>query len=331
MLVLEGPDCCGKTTVAKVLRDNLPGWSYRWHTRPPKDVGCYPYHTWFIADSHPRVVVDRAHWSGYVYGRVYGDQCQLTPQQWRCEELALMSRGTRVLLMIDESENIIKRWSERELYPPDKVPEICAGYNSLYNGWVSNDYKTRLFRRAYDLRDLVTAENRPTRMLTELITTAKMEAEMCSHLLPPSLGFGNPRPKFVVIGEQPGFTMEPKTPDDLPPQMPFDRGPASDYLWGAFDEIGLRWWEGYYTNASAFADGEQLGNYISSLQPEQVLTLGRRAELLRLESVEHTLTRDGLLWGNVDHPSYVLRFRSKSRDQWVAQIGAHLDQYCGAK
>src|SRR5437016_14437090 len=100
MLILEGSDCVGKTSVAKTLLDLLPGCAYKHHTKPP--VHPYNYFGWFLAHTGPRVIVDRLHWSEYAYGTVYRHGSQLTDHQWKYLELACLSRRATIITLIDD-------------------------------------------------------------------------------------------------------------------------------------------------------------------------------------------------------------------------------------
>jgi hypothetical protein len=322
VIILEGCDRTGKTTVAKALRSLLPGWSYRHHTVPPAGLTCYEYHLQFLADSHARVIVDRLHWSDYAYRKVYGGD-QMTLHRWRCIELAAMSRNATVLLMTDTIANITSRWTEREMYT-GRVAALWDAYVGLDEK--SSQRKSMLPSVGWELSELVSGDGAPTKHLVEI---AQLERERCAiDLLPASLGYGNPKPEFLVLGEAPGGVAEGHAP-----QLPWDTGPSSELLWRALDQIELQWWRGYYTNASAFATPQDFAKYYDLLgRPQSVLCLGQIAGnfFTAAKKNEHWPCSSSPIFRAVaHHPAYVRRFHHDEFDSWVKdQIEPTLKYYC---
>ncbi len=324
MIILEGPDCCGKGTVAKALKSLLRGWSYRHHTKPPVEDS-YSYFSWFLADSQPAVVVDRFHYSEPIYGEVYRHGANFTPHEWRLLELSLMSRNTIVLHMTDTFGNIASRWkTEREMFSLDPIRNVVEMYEKLMSGaTIGAGFKTYLPRASFRLPELVEEDGQPTDLLKHIAIRACDQTNKAYHLYTPSIGMGSPYAKFMLIGEEPG-NPDPKS---LRPQVPFDFGHSADVLWPYFDEIGLRWWEGYYTNASAFKSWAEFDKYIQLFpEVELVLTLGKRAQDLVFEGINGSGNPYRLR--NVSHPSYLRRLSSEHQAHWRALLKQHLNVYC---
>jgi thymidylate kinase len=221
LIILEGCDRVGKSTVAHALRKLLPGWSYRHHTKPPCDV--YDYFSRFLADAHPRIIVDRCHWSNYTYGHVYGDQSQLSNHQWRLIELMMLSRGSVVLHMTDDIENIKSRWAADEMYKMDEEKFGCIldRYHALASDYA--DKRSYLPKMTLTLPDLINLKtNKPTELLHAIASANSAQATALSTWFPPSLGCGyTGQGGFLVIGEAPS---EDKFAN---PQVPLDFGPGA--------------------------------------------------------------------------------------------------------
>lgn len=328
MILWEGPDRCGKTTAALAVRSLLPGWSYRHHTNPQK-IGlqeAYPYHLWGIADGHARMSLDRLHWSDYAYGLTYRKGHSYTPHKWRMLELALLSRACIVAVMLDNPKNIIARWSADEMFEASKVPEIYRRYKELM--MQDSQLVSKLPCTSFNLTDLfhdIPICEKPTDQFLAFLLNADDAASHALSTLPPSVGCGSLWPKFMVVGETPGDAFK----GELAPGLPWDRGKAAEWLWRAFDEIGLWWWQGYYTNATAFTGPSGFAYYINNIvTPKVILCLGGRAYQLA-KKAKYDLRGD-LTVVAVDHPMYIRRFHHGKFDEWRDELKSALGNWCDA-
>ncbi len=278
-----------------------------------------------MADTHPRVVVDRHYWSGLAYGTAYGNGKEITDHQWRCLELAHKSRGTTVLLLTDAPDAIRSRWTAEEMYAPDKIEALVKQYDDIY--FARSDPKTHLVRIRYNLNALI-QNDKPTDALLGIVEREIDQSLLAERLLPASLGLGGPKPKFVVLGESsgPGLIDRPS----LTASFPLDRGKTAEWLWQALDQIDLRWWEGYYTNASYFATPASFATYLNEALhgPQTVLCLGTKAFGLAQQAVQSNLLWKATACWKVDHPSYVRRFSHHNFDAWADQIYSALKEHC---
>lgn len=321
MILLEGSDRVGKGTVAKALRSLLPNWSYRHHTKPPVDS--YTYFSWFLADTHANVVVDRLHWSDYAYGHTYCGGMALTEHQWRLIELALMSRQTIVLHMTDDAAGIKSRWGKDEMYDVGPLNQLLDRYHSLAER-CSTPYSRLpvVTAKLPQLVDLSSGE--PTDSLRSIAQHAHATSIKTQSMLPPSLGIGSANPQFMVLGEAPcnqqflGVECA---------RLPLDFGPAAEFFWRALDELEIRWELGYYTNASVFSDERALATYVNRLSPSMLLCLGEVAHDLVCRAVKSSLLFHDVRVGAVHHPMYVKRFRHKQFGAWRDELGETLASY----
>lgn len=119
MLVIEGTDCTGKTTLAKQL------WS---HPRL-QELGMEIQHlsrlptghdrTWHYVDRmNPNGIFDRFYLSELAYAAARGDSPVLfTPEKLRWVHAHAQVRGVFTILLTASPEAIRDRWREGEMYP----------------------------------------------------------------------------------------------------------------------------------------------------------------------------------------------------------------------
>ena len=277
MVVLGGPNLVGKTTVGMELRRRWGRFSYRHTTKPM--VSALNYRLWQLADAHPFMIVDRCHWSDWAFAYGAGFGGVVTPLQtgwpnpsdWRLIELAFMSRGAHVLLMVDSAEGILEGSSR----PESRLP--CQLWNL--------------------------PETQQEAWMDEFCHFAYRVA--CRHALvmPPSLGIGSPDAEFVVIADDwadgPPVGVVEKSAGGSCPDLPLSRG-WEDW-WTAVDLSGLEWWKGYYTLAGAFQnDPRQFADYRARCMPnvETFVCLGPNAARMVLAA-----TGSPSFWG---HDIFVL-------------------------
>ena len=320
MIIVEGLNRCGKTTLAMELRRRLGRFSYRHTTRPMKEVGPFNYRLWQLADAHPFMIVDRCHWSDYAYahGAVFQSVLErgpglpvgrgaaggnmvpwrpidktevgLTFAEWRLLELAFMSRGATVLMLWDNADAIRSRWTDYPIYRDpgaDGLKRLMARYHSLLTGQgcdVEGEepgaYTTRLRRTGLTLPEAMDED-----FLRGVEVDAFTQAARTGWMFPPSLGIGGPDAEFMVISDCPAagppIGVVAHSLGGSAPDVPFGRGDLDKSWWDASDRVGVDWWRGYYTWASAFRnDPRQLAGYVATCLPKvkAVVCLGAVAE-----------------------------------------------------
>ncbi len=251
MIVLEGVDRCGKTTVARNILAKYGGFSYRHFTYPGKIAPTYRYYAWQTADAHPAMILDRLHLSDWSYGHVYRNGPDMTYREWQQCELMLHTCGALQVVMTDEPEAIYSRWGAEEMYGRS-LPNITAlveRYREQVGGGCA---------RATTLPTIVLTlpevqEPRDLDLLVRNVYYAPSRHYLRRAWRPASLVLGSPTAKFLVLGDAPPVEAPPKDEQGSDPDLPFSRGEEADTLWAAFGSIGLRWWEGSYAYASSFA------------------------------------------------------------------------------
>lgn len=291
MLLLEGVDKCGKTTLAAKLRKSLPGWSYRGHTRPPLSCGfsAYQYFSWFLADTHPRVISDRLHLST-VYQEVFTPEHTLTQHQWKMIELACLKNKTRVIYMEDELDAIEARWDEKEMFKPDTIGQ-------LQEHFAIRCKMTKLPLIKQNLLDYIQGLSEWGIVIPpDCLSFYEREAEEASKLPSASIGTGTTG-GIMYVGES---ISDKQIQKNYVGQLPFSIGPASMFLWDALDKAGIPWEWGYYTNADEFSY-RGMCDLIRLVKPQLIVCLGNHA----------SRALDGITISpkvNIKHPMAAMRF-----------------------
>lgn len=138
MIIVEGPDLIGKTTLCKELvkRLNKHGRPhiYKHFSRLPSSLwrGDYPCELyWSHAARHS--VQDRFHMSEPLYAQIRDEQPILSPAQYRLLDCRLRAEhGMVTILLYDPDGSTIKRrWREGEMYGIDDVLRVNTYYHEI--------------------------------------------------------------------------------------------------------------------------------------------------------------------------------------------------------
>ena len=323
MILLEGCDRCGKTTTAMALREILGSWSFRSHTKPVGDV--FPYQLQTIADSSTRVILDRCHYSNIVYGQLFGNQPIFTARDWRFLELALQALQCTVIWLDDEDEAITSRWSKDEMYAQDTAVKIAKAYREYFQ--TQQPHRTALHIIKANLTDMIDLKtSKPTTLLATIAKheMVKLKRAVDMHLLPPTAGIGNVNPGgFVIIGEAPSPV---QYQGYIAARLPWDMGPAAEWLWKALDARHINVHRGYYTNASAYSASHLL-RLLSTMSPDVVVALGTKAKQLVQETDElgKLSAISNLVY--LRHPMAAKRFDFNGFENYADELAKPLENF----
>lgn len=125
MIVVEGPDMAGKSTLVQRLFEAIPGQTGRaamprHFTKPPRSFDKY----WgYKACVQRDVILDRFHLSHLAYRAVDGEPHDLTPLRYELIEADISRVGGFTVLLLPGRELIRERW--------DKVARTRAEMYSL--------------------------------------------------------------------------------------------------------------------------------------------------------------------------------------------------------
>lgn len=169
MLILEGADLVGKTTLAKKLLEHpwlkSAGYTYRHLSRLPPTFQRYGGHCMLAAR---RVVHDRFHMSDIVYRQVCNEDQYFTPETYRLVDGFLRGFGSLTVVIVCEDNDLIKsRLRDGEMYKPEQILHAnhlygqLLGQNKPYENWQADyDYviwtnKTKPYPDDDDVRIIV--------------------------------------------------------------------------------------------------------------------------------------------------------------------------------
>ena len=130
MIIIEGMDKTGKTTLAEALalrmRRQIAAFGV-----PPIDV--FEYHSTGVERAGRSAIIDRLHWSEYAYGKTYRAGCGYTAERWAELEGRLESLDAFTIMMTDELPLVRQRWEwSQEPFDPEKLVELNNHFTDLY-------------------------------------------------------------------------------------------------------------------------------------------------------------------------------------------------------
>lgn len=294
LIILEGPDGAGKTTLARELEQL--GYRYVHHGVPPAEALDGDLFRWFLkplyaakvrADANQPTVFDRLHLSDRTYGPVMRGSATLTELQERLLERFLHARGGQVVLCLPPWRVVLNNWLKNQdneyVDNPDKLFQVYKGYFNLtgqHRGYLTYDYTRE-----------------------DATTFARVLQTMHPRELPEPI-VGTPGARFLFVGEG-------VNPNLTSVDLPFlDWTGSSGYLHAALDEAGYLEPELAFTNALA-PDGTP--NKLDHDQPWSVVALGNVAHA---ECVRQKVPTRALL----AHPAHWKRFHAHERDKYVKSL-----------
>lgn len=290
LIVIEGVDGAGKTTLAEalveVLKDHKPTKLLH---RGPLEFDPLVEYELDLDDYRPafgqHVVCDRWHWGEDIYGPLYRAGSRLTPAIRTHVELFLQSRGAVFLLMCQSRTEIHRRLDERgETFLRDEHRNDVI--ESYYVMAASSLIKT-------------TAVNTSAPEIVQLIVHDAWRQEQDASALNVFPTYVGPRrPAYLLLGERRNPL---KSGGHLAAFVPYG-GTSGAYLLehvpaDVRQSLGL-----------ANAMEEDVHALWCTLEHPRVVTLGREAhERCNLADVPH---------GAVPHPQYVRRFHNAHGEEY---------------
>lgn len=295
VIILEGPDGSGKTTLANHLVKL--GFQYQHCGVPEEGVNLF---THYFLKLHRALldgrdfVLDRLYLGETVYGPVMRGASRLTKVQRRLLHRYAQAEGVQEVICLPGYDACYQNWRLKE---SDYV-DTTSRFNAIYDL-----YKDTLGDHGYDRYDyhggaLPVRSREP---------------------LPPGT-IGSPKARFLFVGEQPN---KRKAKRDLPF---FADSASSGYLNEAIVAAGIREHDIALTNAvplkynvttsgwraaSGWRDLNELVERLPNFQ--HAIALGIvAARACKQQGIPHVA---------LPHPSYWKRFRSSESNQYTSMIG----------
>jgi thymidylate kinase len=299
LIIAEGPDGSGKSTLCELLEELLPLGTVRYHATSPKpeqhplDLYENPLE-WYRPCVGQHVVCDRWHVGEYIYPRVMDRVTKLEDvTRWHIERY-LESRGALTVYCTNDPDELVRRATSRgeDFVNEEQLREVAH----LYNEW---------WDTSADPSGYVPVMN-PTKHTAELVlaVAGRIESSV-AHLVPHQSYIGPRRPSLLLIGERREFLDSPTRPPAFRP-YPSESG---HWLLTTLLEDQVLLPPTSYGLANAYE--EDLQRLWSSLGMPRTVALGRLAdEELSAAHVPH---------GSIPHPQYARRFHHRER-QWYREL-----------
>lgn len=299
LIILEGPDCAGKTTLAMrletAIRRRYPASDEILHLtsgppeRHPLDEYVVPL-LGYRPMSGTHVICDRLHLGERVYPQVFGRSSEMNHAVFMHTESFLQSRGALVIYVMPPVATLVHRMQLRgdDLVRPEQLAAIRAGF-------VKTTRETVLPHLITDDGEVIDATLERARLI-----------EVGAAPLNPFVTYtGPPHPFRLLLGDVRGPAFRTDDPIDKirPAFMPY-RSMSGAYLWktlGRSENTGLRAGNIGVANACDVDDPRELWHVLGR---PQVVTLGRNAA--RAFSGAH----------EAPHPQWVRRFHHNRVDDY---------------
>lgn len=296
LIIIEGPDCVGKSTFAHSLVRYLSVHYLNakvelLHRGPPMshplDEYEVPLLTYQASVGEHHIVCDRWHLGELVYPAVLGRESLLTEPILRHIELLLVARGALLVTITSDPGRIRDCVRERgdDLVTVDHVDTIHSGYLDAAD-------RTSLHRIDLDTEHLTTRDT-----LTSVINEGENAARFAQKLNSFVTYVGPTWPQLLLFGDVRGTGTDPDDP--RPAFMPY-HATSGHYLLSTLGDtarvnVGI-------ANACDVDHPEKLWNHLG--RPTTV-ALGRNA-------------RAKVPWADrvVPHPQWVRRFKHHSVDPY---------------
>lgn len=155
MIIVEGPDCVGKTTLAQALRTELKIPYIHFSVLSPT----WNYESDYEAYMPVKGVCDRFFHSEIAYGLGVRSFTHIDPPKWK--RLVDKTRQTCLVIGILPEWTVIEsRWNQsREMFSLDEVRKVYSIYHDMFFG---NNY-------IYDARpDIRISSSKPTDFLGQI-------------------------------------------------------------------------------------------------------------------------------------------------------------------
>ena len=164
LIILEGPDCGGKSTLGRFLADFYGGVYFNCIWSPKLSTGIWDYH-WHVLDmavhninTRGQVwILDRSWPSEVIYSKIFRPEAH-PDALIGAEECHRIITSVECLYVLCSDSGIMKRHQENKdeahPYPDDKFEEVITAYNAWANG-MHEDYISfySLMASGHDLRE----------------------------------------------------------------------------------------------------------------------------------------------------------------------------------
>lgn len=315
VIVIEGADASGKTTLAKYLVERFDGEYV--HMTYYKD--CWTAHLNCIHKviklaEKKLVIVDR-HWiSESIYAKIFRQGSQY-PLSARFMDRMFIKMGAIYIMCIpsNEKEQIKRHASRKEDEMYDNINRVIVAYNDFFHGndrlniFTTDDYclsfmRTGGFKKRDDviLYDMDNQKPGDLSYIADIVdnrydTNSHWRSHFSANII------GNVvDPKVVFIGE----AVSSKHPNNLPP-WPWggkcDTKSASRTLYQAFQDLNVDETKVAFTNTFCPGFGPELMTLLYAFKDATFIAMGKKAQNYCVHAQKINIH-------HVSHPQWIRRF-----------------------
>lgn len=317
LILIEGPDCAGKSTLARrlvdALRDSHPGDRVTYHhCGPPVDHPIDEYVAPLL-DYRPgngqHVVCDRWHVGETVYPAVADRPTYQTPAVAAYVELFLRSRGAVLIYCTATDEHLVDCGVAR-----DDEPEEIARVHETTNAFLRAIASSLLPMTAVSVADPDAANYRDT--VDRVLALARNEAEYAERINAFTTYVGSPRPGLLLVGDRRGPARTPLADYGRWPAFVPRSATSGDYLLTTLVDAQLRVpSHGLVLGDVGLAnacDVDDVRDLWDVLERPPVVGLGVNAQ--------RTLRGCGVPHRSAYHPQYQRRFLHHRRRDYLGSL-----------
>lgn len=312
LLILEGVDGAGKSTLAARLADELhrrdPAARVEvLHRGPPGDANPLDEYEVPLLSYRPgrdhHIICDRWHLGELVYPRVLGRPSLLDVAHLAHIELTLRSRGAVLVHVAPPLDVIYRRLRDRPDDSPGAAPGVIDRVHERFAAEVAETTIELAFTGGTPSNDVC---------IDAILRVAAHTERACVGLNDFITYVGPPRPRALLLGDRRGVAGTPDEHGLGPAFMPYP-STSGAYLLRALprshrDQIGL-------ANARDVDDWHELWRV---LDRPNIVTLGANATRV-------VAGRRPLCHGSLPHPQFVRRFFYDACDDYGARLAAVID------
>lgn len=140
IIIVEGPDGAGKSTLIDKLMKSHPGSSYKHFSNPKTDEEAYGYwkvYAQAIEETDPNkvTVFDRSWYSDVVYGPIFRDRLEMDPMHVKMLESLVQTHGGGHVIYCTAPVNVLwarcQRRGEKFVLSKDKLAEVAKSYGNV--------------------------------------------------------------------------------------------------------------------------------------------------------------------------------------------------------
>ena len=142
IIIVEGPDACGKSTLINQLMEKHPNNCYI-HNAVTNDIESLHKNTIdaaLVASQEHWVFIDRLHLSESIYGKVFRNGPSYDVEAFD-KMLDSISNLHKILCIVDKETSIAKHSERRDKEMFDDISKVWDMYNDVKANWIRYNWK----------------------------------------------------------------------------------------------------------------------------------------------------------------------------------------------